>query len=122
MTGVSPPPLRSTPLFLTCAAFDYVNQGDFIATADYETLYSIQGLAEDIDDQRRCQKAEILHRAVLQTRRKKYGRHPCVDDSLYAYSWNYRLQGRLTEAETICLEALDIAREFRGPHRNVRTC
>lgn len=28
---------------LTFAAFDYVNQGDFIATADYETLYSIQG-------------------------------------------------------------------------------
>ena len=104
-------------------AFDYVIQGDkaFIRDADYETLYSIQGLAEDIDDQRRCQKAEILHLAVLQTRKKRYGDHPCVDDSLYAYSWNLRLQDRLTEAEDVCKEALVLARKFRGPHRNVRT-
>lgn len=102
-------------------AFDYVNLdgGAFIRNADYETLYSIQGLAEDIDDQRRCQKAEFLHKAVLKTRRDRYQRHPCVDDSLYAYSWNLRLQDRLAEAEKVCQEALDIAREFRGPHRNV---
>lgn len=85
-------------------------------------INAVLGLAEDIDDQRRCQKAEILHRAVLQNRREKYGRHPCVDDSLYAYSWNLRLQDRVTEAEKICLEALSIAREFRGPHRNVSIC
>ena len=101
-------------------AFDYVNResGIFIRTADYETLYSIQGLAEDIDDQRRCQKAEILHLAVLETRKEKYKEHPCVDDSLYAYSWNLRLQDRLTEAEKVCQDALKLAREFRGPHRN----
>ena len=104
-------------------AFHYVTQGDkaFIRNADYETLYSIQGLAEDIDDQRRCQKAEILHLAVLQTRKKRYGDHPCVDDSLYAYSWNLRLQDKLPEAEDVCNEALVLARKFRGPHRNVRT-
>ena len=105
-------------------AFEYVTRDNmaFIRDADYETLYSIQGLAEDIDDQRRCQKAEILHKAVLETRENKYKKdHPCVDDSLYAYSWNLRLQDRLQEAEKVCLRALDIAQKFRGPHRNVRT-
>lgn len=101
-------------------AFEYVTRDDgiFIANADYETLYSIQGLAEDIDDQRRCQKAETLHKAVLQAREDRYTRHPCIDDSLYAYSWNLRLQDRLTEAEKVCQRALSIAQEFRGAHRN----
>lgn len=105
-------------------AFEYVTRdnGTFIRNADYETLYSIQGLAEDIDDQRRCAKAETLHKAVLETREIKYKKdHPCVDDSLYAYSWNLRLQDRLHEAEEVCLRALSIAQKFRGPHRNVRT-
>lgn len=102
-------------------AFEFVTKGNFIEEADYETLYSIQGLAEDIDDQRRCQKAEVLHKAVLNTRKKRYKEHPCVDDSLYAYSWNLRLQDRLNEAEDVCKKALIIAEKFRGPHRNVRT-
>jgi len=99
-------------------AYNHVTSDGYIQKADYETLYSIQGLAEDIDDQSRHSAAETLHRAVLATRRSRYGTHPCVDDSLYALSWNLRQQNRLSEAEAACQEALAIALEFRGQHRN----
>lgn len=102
-------------------AYDLVDEDDFIMNADYETLYSLQGLAEDMDDQKRLVDAEKLHKRVLKARRRKFERHPCIDDSLYALSWNLKLQGGrdlLIEAEAACKEAHEIALQFRGSHRN----
>lgn len=100
-------------------AYNYVIVGDYIDTADYETLYSIQGLAEDIDDQKDFERAQVLHVRVLRARESKFkDGHPCLDDSLYAYSWNLRLQKRLPMALKYCKKAYEIAVKFRGNHRN----
>jgi tetratricopeptide (TPR) repeat protein len=99
-------------------AYAHVMAEGYIARSEYETLYSIQGLAEDLEDQRRYEASEELHLAVLNVRRERYGDHPCIDDSLYALSCNLRRQNRLEQAASYAQEAYDIAKRFRGDHRN----